>query len=230
MNYSKKNDVIEIIKTKNELLRLIYDFNMNPACYAHRSWIERSIPISLYNRISNSKRGKKKLSNLILRHNDICQDFYCDFLEPKKRLVLLPAEVLNVLTFYGGIALSHTAIKTVIDKIQKEKIIKNIGKQGFQFAISNAPLLIGNIIPKTKTKIHWDDLQRFLQEYGTAFFLSAYSNEPENLYKRLLLKFPMDVGQNINFLEYEFDPSNICFLFLRIMKHVVDQRWQKLVM
>lgn len=222
-----KNDLVKIFKKKG-MLRLIYEFNMMPAGYAHKSWIEPVISNSFFVRTSNSKRVCKKTSKLILQYYGLNKDFFYDFSELKNRLALLPAEILNTLSLYGGIALNLKEIKTIIDK-RKNKIIDTIGEKGLRFAIFGLPLLVGNLVPKTNKSIQWDDPIKFLQKCGQSFYLTAYANDPKQLYNRLLLKFPKDLEPDRNSFEYEIDPSSIGPFFIRIAKHVVDRRWQQLV-
>jgi hypothetical protein len=226
----EKINFVELLKTKGELFHLIYEYNMIPAGYMHKSWIEPIIPNHLLTRLFKSKRGLKKLSKLILQHSQLKHDFFYGFYEPKYRLALLPVEILKTLTFYGGIALNYKEIKTVIDKERKEKIIEKIGKKGYRFAVVNSPLLIGNLEQKIKMKIQWDDLKRFLQDCGEAFFLTAYANDSQHVYKRVLLKFKKNLNPHNRFLESDIDPLNIFSFFIRIMKQVVDRRWQLLVL
>ncbi|WP_419658341.1 type III secretion system cytoplasmic protein, YscK [Desulfosarcina variabilis str. Montpellier] len=227
----RKNDYVKLIKNKNELFHLIYEFNMAPTSYAHMSWIAPIISNHWFTRLSKSKRGLKKLSKLILQHHNLDQDFYYNFYEKKYRLALLPCDVLKKLTFYGGLALWHKEIKTCISKNRKVKIVEKIGDSAYRFATVSSPLLVGNLMPKPDTIIQSDDPKRFLQECGSAFLLFAYKNEQNSFYKRLLLKFPKDINIDLvdNFLEFGIDPSIILTFFLRIMKHVIDTRWQQFI-
>jgi len=228
--FNQKINFIELLKTKAELFYLIYEFYLLPASYMHKSWLEPIIPNHLLTRLSKSKRGLKKLSKLILQHSKLKQDFFYGIYEPKYRMALLPVDILKTLTFYGGIALNHREIKTVIDKGRKERIIEKIGEQGYRFAVVNSPLLIGNIEQKIKIRIQWNDLKCFIQDCGAAFFLSAYKNDQKHIYKRVSLKFKKDLNPDNRFFEGDIDPLNISSFFIRIMKQVVDRRWQLLVL
>jgi hypothetical protein len=226
----KKTDFVELFKAKSQSLRLIYEFNRIPAGYAHSSWIEQVVPFNLFRRIQKSRRGILKLSYLLLKHYNLDQTFHYDFFDSKYRLALLPADVLRTMTFYGGIALNHKEVRSVIDKKEKRAMIDGIGEQGYRFACTHAPLIIGNLENKYKLKFSLDHFSNVIQECGINLFLSAFSNDPEALYKRILLKFQKDIAQESFSRDTANDSLKISSFFIRIMRQVVDRRWQQFVL
>lgn len=207
----------------------IYEFNLLPATYIDRSWLDHIFPDHLLISIQSSTRAVSHLSELILKYYDLKGSFFSEFDSPIFRYALLPSNVLTKLTFYCAIALNHNEIKTVIDRDKKNTLIDCIGYQAYQFALEKASLLLGDFNNNHKSGIMWDNLTAYFYNYGILFFLSCYSNSPKSFYKRLIFKFKKNIIQD-NFLpNINIEDSIKCSIIRRIMKHSVEKRWHQLL-
>jgi hypothetical protein len=223
-----QNAIRSLFRRKKELFGLVYEFNLLPAEYIHRTWINTFISPILFEKIIQSKKGITALSQWILTQNNLSQDYYYDFIKPLFRLALLPSEMIKKLSLYCGIALNHKYITAVINKHEKEKIIEKIGHEGYRFGVKTAPLLLGNYKSFTEALSAKEDIKAFLERCGTIYFLESFSRAPRSLFKRLVFKLPKDIIQNQD-LSFSSQEENLHWLFLRrILKHAIDPKWHHL--
>jgi hypothetical protein len=217
------------IKNKKELIYPIYEFNMLPAYYIDRSWLDPIIPNTILTPIVNSRRGLRQLSALILEYYNLKHSFFFEFNDPIHRYALLPNDILIQLTFDCAIALNHRAIKSVIDKHQKTRLMDCIGEKGYRFAVDMASLITGNLSNNIESEIVWDNLYSYFYNYGVSFFLSCYSNVPKHFLKRLSFKFNRNLHQDNSSLNININESLKKSIIKRIMKQTIDKQWQQLV-
>lgn len=223
-----RNAVKSLFREKKELFGLVYEFNLMPAVYIHKSWMSPSIPPPLFNKITQSKRGIEKLSQWILAQYDISQNYYYDFIDPLFRLALLPSEVIYRITLYCGVTLNHKNLTAIIDRSKKEEIINSIGIEGYHFGIKKAPLLLGNRKIFAKAWSANDDVKSYIERYGAAYFLGAISQAPKSIFKRLVLKFPKKISENQDLFYIGREESNHWLFLRRILKHAIEPKWHPL--
>lgn len=217
-----------LFRNKKGLFGLVYEFNLLPAGYIHKSWIESLIPYALFQQLTQSKRGAQKLSRLILAHNHLDRDFFYDFGEPFFRLALLPPDIIEKLTLYCGIVLNHANISAVIERRLQEKIKDNIGQEGLLFAQKKAPLLLGNHSRLDNPALFKGNIKEFLINCGSAYFLSNFADAPESLLKRLLWKFPRKISRHQDLFYWSQNAKNQWLLLRRIIKHTIEVKWHHL--
>jgi hypothetical protein len=181
---NKREDLKTIYREKKDMFGLAYEFNMLPARYIHRSWIESYIPFNIFKSVAKSERGAEKLSNLILAHYKLNYEFYYEFYDPSLRFALLPSEIISKLALYSGIALNYKFITKAIDKQKKTKIIESIGQHGYRFAVTHAPLLVGEIKIDINLQPTRDDYKGFVEKCGAIYFLSSLAHAPRSLISR----------------------------------------------
>jgi hypothetical protein len=225
---TEPNALKSLYRDKKELFGLVYEFNMLPAGYIHRTWIESIIPYPLFQKLINSKRGLEKLSRLILERNQLIDEFHYDFLDPSLRLALLPRKVIEKLILYCGIALNHVNITAAIGRIKQKEIIECIGRKGYLFAAKEAPLLVGN---REILKGAWPaqlDVGGFIESCGAAYLLSSLAHAPRPLFIRLMLKLPKHVSQKQQLVQLKQKANQRWLLLRRILMHAIEPQWYPL--
>ena len=228
MSSSFDQDAIKsLFRKKKELFGLVYEFNLLPADYIHKSWIDSFISPILYKKITQSKIGRETLSQWILVQNNLKRNYYYDFIDPLFRLALLPPEMIKKLSLYCGIALNHKNITSVIDKRKKEKILVSIGQDGYQFGIKIAPLLVGNRVNPVPLAIKVG-FKKHMEKCGAAYLLSGFSHTPKSLFKRLVLKLPKDTSFNKDLSSQNKDNKYNLLLLKRILKYGINSEWHHL--
>jgi hypothetical protein len=225
-----KMNLRDEIRSNKKLIGLMCEFNYNLACYTHKSWIEDIMPYEIFKSLKMSEKGKKKLSKSILKHNKLNKEFINNTIDRRYRLALLPYNILKKLTFYGGIAINYREIKKIIEKKKKESIVKNLGEHGYRFAVESSPLLLGKLDLKINTHLNWERLSCDIQECGNIFFLKSYEESSVQLYKRLILKFPKNIGHNKITFKDKIHADSILSFYLRIFRQIGDEQWQRFVL
>jgi hypothetical protein len=220
--------VLSLFREKKDLFGLVYKFNLMPAEYIHRTWIETFIPPILFEKITQSEKGTEKLSQWLLERFNLNNDYYYDFVDPLFRLALLPNDVISQITLYCGVALNYKNITAVIDKSKKEEIINNIGIESYRFGIRRAPLLLGNGKILAEPWSEKDDVKSHIQRYGAAYFLTSFARAPKSIFKRLILKFPKEICKNRDLFYTGQKESNQWLFLRRILKHAIGPTWQHL--
>lgn len=229
MSTSVDQDAIKsLFREKKEMFGLVYKFNLMPAKYIHRTWIDALISPLLFEKMTLSKRGTEKLSQWILTQYNLNQDYYYNFVDPLFRLALLPNEVIYKITFYCGVALNYKNITAIIDKSKKEEIINEIGLEGYHFGVKKAPLLLGNRKILVKAWSVKDDVKSSIERDGVTYFLASFSQAPKTIFKRLLLKFPKEICKNQDSFYLGREESNHWLFLRRILKHAIEPKWHPL--
>lgn len=222
---SNQSAVKALFRTGGPLLQLVHQFNSAPAVYADPSWLESLVPQELFLRLRATRRGARRLSEILLIQYGLYNDACYDFETRSWRLALLPAEVLNKLSLYVGLSLQHRQIATLVDRAALSGIKKDIGEQAYTFAIKRAPLLTGK---RCKVQCVWSgsgDFGSFSRHLGAAYILSHFCQCPKAVAGRLAFKFPRAVSK----LAAQSPPEDNGWAFLnRILIHEIDSQWQTL--
>ena len=217
--------VKSLFRSGNGLFGWVHRFNSQPAAYAHPSWFDASVPPELFNVLRRTRRGVNRLSKILLEQNGLCDEACYDFNPPQWRFALLPAEVIQDLTFYCGLAFQHRRIAGMVDKTVLTGLKESIGERAYAFAIKRAPLLIGR---KRGIDLQWDgssDFGMFARRYGAVYFLSHFRESSRAIAVRLSFKFSRVIARTV--VDRPPDGSG-WQLFKRILLHEIEPRWQTL--
>jgi hypothetical protein len=207
------------------LFRLVHQFNVLPAAYAHPSWFEGFVPPDLLGILRKSRRGVQQLSAMLLRRHGLTDEACYDFDYRHRRFALLPAEVVRQLALYCGLAFQHRRLAAVVGRTALERIKTSIGEKAYLFTVKRAPLLMGS---RCGLETDWDgrsDFGRFVRHFGAAYFLSHFRDTPAAVAGRLAFKFSRAQAQAaVN----RGSDGNGWPLFKRILLHELDPRWHNL--
>lgn len=222
---SDKEAARDLIRSGSGLFDLIHRFNIHPAAYAHPTWFEPLLPADLFLALRKTRRGATRLSKMLLQQHDLSNETCYDFEYRRWRFALLPSDVLAKLTLYCGLASLHRQIATLVEKEALGRIKKSLDEKDYLFAVKRAPLIIGQM---HGIDLYWNghcDVGRLAGHYGTAYFLSHFTDAPRAVSERLAFKFSRHRQKAA--LE---KPSNAngWHLFKRILVHEVAPRWQPL--
>ena len=220
-----RDAVKEMFRGDADLSRLVHQFNVYPAAYAHPGWFSEFLPDRLLGRLRMTRRGVRRLSDLLLKAHGMEGETWYDFSQPWWRFALLPPGIIDTLVMYGGLALAHRRIATTVDKAALTRLKASIGKRAYQFAVKRASLMVGRAHHVDMDGLGQDDLGHHIRQLGTTHFLSQFNNAPTAIAARLAFKFAPDMaGAAVNQVPDEADGS----LFKRILIHEIDSKWQRL--
>jgi hypothetical protein len=208
-----------------DFARLVYQFNVYPAVYAHPEWFSDFLPDHLLGCFRKTRRGMRRLSGLLLKAHGMEGETWYDFSQPWWRFALLPPGIIDTLAMYGGLALAHRRIATMVDKAALTRLKGSIGERAYRFAVKRASLIVGRPRQIDMDGLGQEDLGFHFRRLGTTRFLSQFKNAPTVIAARLAFKFSPDMScASVSQVTDEADRS----LFKRILIHEIDSKWQRL--
>jgi hypothetical protein len=220
-----RDGVKKMFQGNADLTRVVHQFNVYPAAYANPGWFSTLVPGHLFGRLSKSRRGLSRLSGLLLQAHGLDKTAWYDFNLPQWRFALLPPQVINTLVTYGGLALAHRRIATMVDKAALARLKGSIGERAYQFALKRASLMVGRQRGVDMDGLDLDDPGGQVRQMGATYFLGQFNNAPMAIAGRLAFKFAPDMaGAAVNRSPDETAWS----LFRRILIHEINPQWQHL--
>lgn len=183
---SRDDDLFATIYRFNELVSLYIDkSHLSPFPQLEENW----------EKLKESTRVQKKISHMLLRHLNLESRLHYDFVEPRLRLALLDAKVLNELLIRAGAVYYSEKIGKIIVKKDVLALKESIGEQMYFFATKKASLIKG-LAPE----IELPEVSQFGQDEffqaGQRCLEICFSQVDSALIDRLILKFPSDAKWN----------------------------------
>ena len=217
--------VKKMFRSDAGLTRMVHSFNVYPAAYAHPGWFSALLPEHLLDRLRKTRRGARRLSDLLLETNGLSKETWYDFSHLWWRFALLPPRVIDMLITYCGLAFAHRRVATLVDQSALARLKRSIGEPAYQFAVKRAPLMVGRHRGMDSAGADHDDLGNHVRQLGAAYFLSHFNDAPTAIAGRLAFKFaPAMAGAAVN---RTWDEAGWP-LFKRILVHEIDPQWQRL--
>jgi hypothetical protein len=214
-----------MFRSGTDLAAEVHRFNRHPAAYAHPTWFGPLLDRRLLAPLRSSRRGVKRLSDLLLAHHDLSDDRWYDFGLRRWRFALLPPDTLLKLVDCCGLAFQHRRIAATVERSARSRLVRQIGKAAYVFALKRAPLILGHLQNEAPT---WDGqtaFGRFVRQSGADYFLAHFQAAPTAIAARLAFKFPRDlVGEATG----RPPGSEGWPLFHRILRHELNPKWQSL--
>jgi hypothetical protein len=214
-----------MFRSGTDLAAEVHRSNRHPAAYAHPTWFEPLLDRRLLGPLRSSRRGEKRLSDLLLARHGLDNDRWYDFGPRRWRFVLLPPEVLLHLVDCCGLAFQHRRIAATVERSARSRLVGQIGKAAYVFALKRAPLILGQ---RHEEAPPWDGqtaFGRFVRQSGAAYFLAHFQAAPKAIAARLAFKFPRNLVRGAT----GRPPNSAGWpLFTRILKHELNPKWQNL--
>lgn len=212
------------LEREDSLFKLIYEFNVELGNYVDPSHIKDESLNKFFPLIRSSSKGRRRLSEYLLKQFGF-QDKYCyHFEEPRMRLALVDENTLNKLLQFAGAALFAEHIQKVVMKQKLEAFRTDVGADLYYF-ISKRALLLKAFMPKLVVAEKELPAKEDIFEAGKLCFEYCFSNDPEELLKRLMLKFPVTVQWQFNRQEGEMYKT-ACWRYLeRILTKEIEPKY-----
>lgn len=215
-----------IIKKHPELFARIDEFNRLPARYMHISWADEWIGSALYAFLKSSTRVEKRLSFQILTHAGLHTRFIYDFSDPRRLLALLDADRLGRLVFFTGIAANAWRIGRVVGREPLKQIKRQLGVDGYRFALHKAPLLTGCMRDEHPEKFSISDIAGYVNSCGMRYLQICLGGQPHALTGRLALKFPRQLNLEFNAPAADQESNRVWQLLRKILIYEVGPEWK----
>lgn len=210
---------------RHGLLPLIYEFNMRPARYIHKSWIEPMISPSLFTDLKRSRHAEKRLSDMILKRFQLDRDFFFDFEEPRRRLALIDGGRLSRLIFLAGIAVNSPRYTKVVERDKLIALKGEIGEGAYLFALRKAPFLMGRMAFPLSGEQGSENTRSHAVRCGMECLRACFSGDPETLITRILFKLPERLGRDIKRRPPEIERRHAWSLFRKVLLQEVEPGW-----
>ena len=214
-------------RSQKWIFNLIHEFNLRPARYIDQTWLD-DLDDQLITRLTKSRRGERKLSDLILDRFQLRDHFFFDFEDKSERIALIDSATLHQLFFATGIALNHTYIRSIIEKSAQLQLKQSIGEASFTFGIKKAPLLIGNQGFPFILKPDPDDLKTSFTLAGLKCFSAVFSGGPRALTQRLKFKLPVLMALDFDMQISTDVKGRLGKVFQKVLLQEVNPSWVQL--
>lgn len=174
------------------LLKAAIDFHASPARYIHPERLPKlgfDDP-NLFARLAATKRGERRLSELIERRASLPTEGCFQFATDRFRVALLPFPVLERLTTFAAAASLRRELSTLIDRNSRQRMESVMGVEARDFALKEATVTLGTLCAD-----HWppgpnaDLSARFLHNRARCLE-DCMAEAPPALTQRLALKLP----------------------------------------
>ncbi len=125
-------------------LRLV-EFNLQPACFAHRSWYEESLSgLTSTHAIVDAQgciaaRAEPQLSRWLLEELDLQAEMDWEMEQPRKRLWLLDGTSLRRLARELALAMHREWLVQVIDAACLRDLQAKVGREALRFVVEEVP-------------------------------------------------------------------------------------------
>jgi hypothetical protein len=225
-----ENVLKALLRGKDRLFFLIYEFNCFPTRYIHSDWIKELLPgvnERLLAELSVNPRSERRLARFILARCDIDEDRFHGFEEPSQRLALLDPDTLRKLLFYAGIAIASKSISHLVEGAKVIAVKQVLGEDGYLFALKKAPFLLGKPdFPDLKID-GAGDLPSLLFENAMQYLKSCFGEAPLALTRRMLLKLPIEFMRHWEAEDDRIEANRALsqLLFKKILIQEVNPSW-----
>ena len=210
---------------RNNLLPLIYTFNICPAKYIHVSWIDHIIKGVFFERLRKNKRAEKRISSLILERFELEGKYFFDFEEQCRRLALIDLESLSNLVFFAGTALNAKRLSGIIERETLLSLKKDIGEKVYQFALKRAPILIGRVEAPFVMEQQSSGYRQHIMQCGMKCLKACFDGEPAALTKRLLFKLHSRFSQDFEEQVQDIEKDRAWNIMRKILLMEVNPGW-----
>lgn len=185
-------------KGDTELLSLIHEFNTLPTRYMHPSWLEGVVDADLFQRLRGTPAAERKLSQHLLNHYGLSDEYCYNFETSSRRLALFAPEHLIQSANLAGIALNAPKIQKVILKHEVLAMRRDLGEDGYRFALKKAPFLLGNLEFPVPRQTDEQSLPEYTEVCGRQLLHACFYGEPTSIIQRLQFKFPKNGGLDLD--------------------------------
>ncbi len=173
-----------LVRTRPDLYRAIYDFNVYPHRWVHASWLETPAPAVL----ESHPHTRRRLSAYYCQHFGLAETHW-DFTALSTRLALLPADsVLRLAQTVGAVRLSHRLAR-VIARDERRAVITAIGETAFSYALRRARPLTSTDAAAGETNPA-SSLTDDILSAGWHSLTTVIAAEPPPVQQRFRLKLP----------------------------------------
>jgi hypothetical protein len=182
-----------LVKTRPDLFRAIYDWNVYPHRWALPAWLEPiAVAAPIVALLERSSRGRQRLSRYF-RHALGLHESTWDFQSPPQRLVLLSAASLQQLAHSCGATVNAGRLARIIAKDDRRTVIARVGEDAFLFALRRGRTFPGVRELESTVAIE-DSLPDAIERIGWRLLLASVNNESPALRLRFQLKIPRHVA------------------------------------
>ncbi|CAM2005073.1 SctK family type III secretion system sorting platform protein [Acanthopleuribacter pedis] len=225
-------------KGDTELLPLIHEFNTLPTRYMHRSWLEGVVDAGLFERLQSHPAAERKLAKHMLAHYGLADDFCYNFEASSRRLALFAPENLIQSAKLAGIALNAPKIQKVILKHEVLAMRRDLGDDGYQFALKKASFLLGNLEFPVPRQTDDQTLAEYTDACGKHLLNACFYGEPTSVIQRLQFKFPKGEGLDLDPSQRVSDKQrawrnlkkeSAWRIIKKILTHEVNPQWAPLL-
>ncbi|HEY5808824.1 MAG TPA: SctK family type III secretion system sorting platform protein, partial [Povalibacter sp.] len=176
--------------TPDALFELQLQFNLFPARYAHLTWIEEAGFLqgaADAGLLADSSFWIRRVSDTLLRRNDLDRQFDLDFSDHIKRLALLDFRELARIGGCAASVLLRDQLRRTVRGTQVEAIRACIGADAHVYALNwNHPV---PALQSVDLQARWDDVQHWEMQSAGLVSLCIPPNAPGTL-RRLWFKYP----------------------------------------
>ncbi|MCG8650827.1 MAG: Yop proteins translocation protein K [Pirellulales bacterium] len=190
---AKSKAFISQTLTQNKrLFTLIYRFNCQPAIDIHPDHLPATITSKWLQRLRDSRRGERKLSQWIAEKWNLDEQGVWDFSDIRRRLALLDYATLSRLIQFLGAAVCRRQIASVLDRNEQRELKTSIDEDTYLFALKRASFLVKDL-PDPVPAESFGDLPSRVAAAGRKCLAVCLSDLPGALLDRLRLKFPKNL-------------------------------------
>jgi hypothetical protein len=179
---------VSLLRADRAMFGAVFRFNFEPLAYADPSRLhelDRSLPAAVWQRLALTPRLAGRLSRLLLERHQLASEPWWDFAAPLRRLALLDHDGLFRLARHVGALLYARAIPRVISRDLLVALRRQLGEDGYAFAVKRAPFLGAAIERPAPT-----DLAAAIDRDGLSCLAAWLAGEPRAIAERVRLKFP----------------------------------------
>lgn len=187
---------MNLLREQPSWIRLIVEFNLLPACYIHRTWVEHLATPELFEALKLQPRARARLSRMLLSEYGLERAYCFDFEEKRRRVALVDGPTLEKLLWFAGIVLNAAKIVRTVDRASVLMYRKALGSEGYFFAVKRAPFLVGPHATALGESDSGDDFRMHIMSCGAACLAACMAGDPPALKDRLRLKLPKEYASH----------------------------------
>ncbi|HET6468610.1 MAG TPA: SctK family type III secretion system sorting platform protein [Geminicoccaceae bacterium] len=177
-----------LLRADRAMFEAAFRFNYRPLAYADPTRVAAlasELPPSVWQRLRATPRVAGRLSRLLLEQHGLAGEAWWDFTAPLRRLALLDGAELLRLARYAGALLHTEAIRRVIGREVLLLLRRQLGEEGYAFALKRAPFIA--VAPARPAPT---DLPAAIDRDGQSCLAAWLGAEPRAVAERVRLKFP----------------------------------------
>jgi type III secretion protein K len=178
------------------LVELIHRFNLAPSRDADASWMPLGWTPSHQERLDADHRIQDVMSIWLLARHGLRGRFCFDFSVQERRFALLPRSELHTLARHMALVACKNVLRSAIDKLSVDRLIRSLGVEAYEFALLKAPDLRGAAAaPPVRLETHRAELQHHLLVEGGRHLMALFEPDCVAIRGRVGLKLPRDVSR-----------------------------------